>query len=149
MQVFVKPNGTATVQLNRDAMYYVGHFAREGKLALKGVELGDFLSCGFGWYRIVSDKINTAVLLIQTCIRKYRKARDAECRAQLAIAAGAKVIAVSHTNAPFQVYTLEMQTIPRPKPVRRIAEASARVALNGMRATSAQLGALVTKFAKG
>lgn len=147
MQIFVKKNGTATVQLNRDAMFYVGLIARNGKITIKGTELGDFLSQGFGWYRIVSDRMHVVLQLIRGCMRKYRQRRDAETRALLAASAGARVISASIGSEPFVQYTLAPQVISKPKVIhRKVAESSIRMALNGMRATSAQLGALVNKF---
>lgn len=119
MQIFVKRNGTATVQLNREAMYYARHITREGKIIFKGTELADFLSQGFGWYRIVSDRLNSALQLIRVCIRRYRSARDAESRALLAMAAGVRAVAVSYSSAPFATYTLEPQIEPRQPKVAR------------------------------
>lgn len=147
MKIIVKSNH-ATAQFNKDAMFYVGKFVHDGKLMFKGVNLGDFLAQGFGWFRLTSDKLNSAVLLLQSCIRLYRKHRDAELRARAAMAEGASVIAVSHTDAPFVQYTLAPSIMIKPKPVRRIQESAARMTLLGMRATSTQLAALVTKFAK-
>lgn len=117
MQIFVKRNGTATVQLNRDVMYYANHIARDGKIVFKGTELADFLSQGFGWYRVVSDRMSVALQLIRVCIRRYRKARDAESRALLAMAAGVRAIAVSYSSAPFVTYTLEPQVKSNPRKV--------------------------------
>lgn len=148
MQIFVKKNGTATVQLNRDAMFYVNLIARNGKIAIKGTELGDFLSQGFGWYRIVSDRMNVVLQLIRGCIRKYRQRRDAETRALLAARNGAQVVSACFGDEPFVQYTLAPTVVQKPKVIRKVAESSVRIALNGMRATSAQLGALVGKFGR-
>jgi len=148
MKIIVKSNTRATIQLNKDAMFYVGRFVRDGKIVLKGIDFGDFLAQGFGWFQLTSDRLKSAVLLVRSCMNVYRKYRDGELRALLAIKQGAQVIAVTYNHSPFVQYTLAPRIEPVRKQVRRIQESALRRPLLGMRPTNAQLSALVNKFAK-
>ncbi len=115
MRFYAKSRTAVTVQLNKNELHYVNRSIQNGTLVVSGTSIGDILSQGFGWFKIVAEaSILNALNFVRRCVRRIQAERNAEIRALLAISTGAKVLSVSITDSPYVQYTLDrIQPLPQ------------------------------------